>query len=236
MREHAIEPIVRMSHRLREKNSVDDYALRMDIHTLIEFKLIPRAGSEGLAVLEALLKSEDLELRRHVASLFPSRSDGQVRAAALTTLASSGAPHVARLIIPLLEDPEERVRAKAVHILGCLADPEAVPPLVSIAAGQDPRLAREAVQVLGWIGDPGAVVTLLSILNDPNAEPSLREASARSLGEIGDPRAADALLAFVREAPCGAAVGALGWLRCKAAVGTLCELLDHEDVYLHCAA
>jgi len=153
---------------------------------------------------------------RMLQSYFPWK-----RASAAFTLGDVGPPHVAPLLVGLLDDPERDVRAAAARSLGRLGAVEAIEPLItasvrgrlprdvadmalldigspaveSLAAltgHADPEVRTSALQIIGLIGAATDIGPMVDHLVDPAA--SVRSASAGALGRLGASEARDALV------------------------------------------
>jgi HEAT repeat protein len=186
----------------------------------------------------------------------------RVRLNTVEQLAAREGLKAARLLAPLVEDPDLKVRRAVVQALGGSQDKLAVAAMVSALRDSDRDIrwrAAKALQSIGWqpasdeqsvwravaqcefvkAADFGAVAveSLIAELEDANS-PSRREV-ANSLGRIGDARAIKPLLAAVGDPDPNirvAAVDALNGFRDPVVVAKLIEALKDPNKYVRAVA
>ena len=202
------EPRVRLAalHTLSALDLERDEALAAAVRELLEdveanvrAEASLHCGSDGIRVLEAMLRSGDhaaatAALRRLPAELLPlaleqlDHPDGALRAEALDCIARiGGASPVGReRLAAELGHADPRVRAAAVRVLGTLDDPGATAELARALADPSREVRAVASAVLGRAGD-AAVDAALPVLEIAPA-PTL-EAALAALAAVGTPRA-----------------------------------------------
>ncbi|MCX7014595.1 MAG: HEAT repeat domain-containing protein [Candidatus Sumerlaeota bacterium] len=134
-----------------------------------------------------------------------------VKIAAMSGLASLGAPEAAEWILPLCDHPELQVSKAAVVALGILRATVAAPKLMELCQSPHAALRCEAVIALNHLKVEEAYVTLVGRLKDPDIK--VRAAAALAVGNTRRAEAVEALLplledesADVRAAACQALV------------------------------
>jgi HEAT repeat protein len=176
-----------------------------------------------------------------------------VRATAARAVLSLGGSEAARLILPLLADPDEFVRREAAYALELARSPDAVPALITLVeSDKKPSVRAAAAVALGQIGDRRAVAALSAALSrlvpasgffgravrrKVEEDEFVRRASAVSLGQIGAREGVPALVeALSNEKTPGdirrEAARALGLVGDSSAVPALRSALTSKDPYL----
>lgn len=88
-----------------------------------------------------------------------------------------------------LDSPSEQIRLNAIKALSVLrpTDAEIIDTLVGLMDNQPERIRREAILALATIGEPAQAKCadkLLAVLNDNQAEPTLRDAAKLALKKV----------------------------------------------------
>jgi HEAT repeat protein len=146
----------------------------------------------------AALKDDDWAIREEAAILLGGQKDARavlplvsllrdrdrsVREAAVTALASIGAPSVVA-VGACLTDPELAVQEAASAVLAAIADGRVLAPLLRALASSDWIVRMHAAKALGRIQDPGSVPSLIPLLQDKVK--AVREEAGRALASIGE--------------------------------------------------
>lgn len=188
-----------------------------------------------MKILLALFLQTAAEERR-----FEDRSrspDPEVRRRAVEQIARRRSPKVARLLAPLLSDPDPGVRDRAIAALSTMPPRETREILEERLCSY--RRGREgALEALGRLRDPSALPRLREFLADP--EPSVRATAARAIGWLGHTDGVPWLRTFFEQAGSReerlAALEGLADLDPRAAVDPAKRLLAERDDLLRLAA
>lgn len=162
----------------------------------------PAAAGPLLRGLEVPAAERDRRARREAWAERLAHEEPEERLAALAEALAQGLPpeEVARAVLPLLGDSDQRVRAAARGLMHALGESAAAVLLVQGLASPEvevPLLALEVLGELAWrgLGDLERLRTvLLALLADPAAPRARRERAAVALARIrpvtGEVRAA----------------------------------------------
>ncbi|HXF06124.1 MAG TPA: HEAT repeat domain-containing protein [Blastocatellia bacterium] len=195
-RERALDALVHRGHRVtpllmdefwrcdaKTKRAVaialgrigDPRAIPVLVRALVEVPEMASFAAQGLA---RLCDQRGLDELIHMLG----HSDGNVRQAVISALASLHYPARAESLQGLLAHPYGRVREAAVRILGEGDQPDVVRALLERCYDEDEQVRAAALERLGTIEGACVVPTLVQALR--NETPRGREAAARALGRV----------------------------------------------------
>ncbi len=104
-------------------------------------------------------------------------------------------PDIKRILIELIDDPDELVRRFSISLLGKMKVTEAGDRIVEALSDPNWWVAETAIDALGQLKDRSCVPRLISLLEAPMK----RRTAIKVLGELDDPRAVEPLVALLDE-------------------------------------
>lgn len=204
-RERALDALVHRGHRVT--TLLMDEFWRCDAKTKQAIAIaLGRIGDPRAAPVLARALAEAPEMapsaaqalarlcdQRGLDELLPllGHSDGSVRQAVISALASLHYPTRAESLRGLLAHPYGRVREAAVRILDEADRPDAVQALLERCHDEDEQVRAAALERLATTGDACVVPTLAQALGSET--PRVREAAARALARVYGVEAVTAL-------------------------------------------
>lgn len=225
-RERALDALVHRGHRVtallidafgrcdaKTKQAVaiafgrigDPRAVPVLARALVEVPEMAQSAAQGLA---RLCDQRGLDELLHVLG----HSDGSVRQAVISALASLHYPTKTASLQRLLTHPYARVREAAVHVLPEGDRPDAVHALLERCHDQDEQVRAAALERLATMAEACVVPTLMQALRSET--PRVREAAARALARVYGVEAVAALATALTDGD--------PWVR-KAAVEALAQ-------------
>jgi HEAT repeat protein len=123
----------------------------------------------------------------------------EVRRRACLCLAAHPDPRHAKVLLPLLEDPQRDVVVAAVQALGSLGRIDDTEPLRRILLRGSESIRADAAIALARLGDPQGRDALARLAY--HADPSLRRQAAVAMGEVGDPASIATLVYLLDDRP-----------------------------------
>jgi HEAT repeat protein len=114
-------------------------------------------------------------------------ADVNVRATAISGLASRGAKDQADAVLALAKDPQDRVRAAVASAVGDFARDKDLGALETLVHDPSYSVRLASIESAGRFGNDRALAILDVGLADP--DPSVRRQAVRSLGQVASPGA-----------------------------------------------
>ncbi len=114
------------------------------------------------------------------------------RCAAIVGLGRTGAPEVAKVVVPYVADADASVRYVAERLLASLPGPEAVRAIAQAMPGQKPAVRAGLLRVLAQRSEPEAKQAIEQAATDP--DPEVKVTACYLLDRLDDPALEGALL------------------------------------------
>ena len=192
----------------------------------------PRDSLLNLAVWEDGRVTANGRLFRYLLSSQPL-----IRQRAVQVVGRIQDPQDTPLLIPLLNDPDERVVLETVFALGQIGSRAADSALVALNKSALPERQAAIAEALGKIGGPEAVAALTEMLRA--FQPSVRSAAAEGLARTADPGSAGALFVALHDGDPGVqwrAIYALEKIESEEIPGKVIPFLEDKNPVLRAYA
>ena len=210
-------------------------------------ELLSTRGPRAVPPVEALLSSDDAEVRKAAAATLgrlgavdavPSlitllEDDTEIAVVAAGALGAIGDARALHPLIAQLDRPEAAVRQAAVSAVSSIGHPDLPALFAKLFAHESPWVREGAARAAGYLGDAGSADALLALASDPDE--SVRRTAIEQMALIDDPRALGVIrdaLAKGTSAVRAAAVRALSHLPWAEALPLLTNACDDADPWV----